>query len=609
MSGSQRKQLSPRSMRERRGRMLIAELRRLDASEEEISACQGEPETLIPLLMRTLELEAAQPDAKQLILLRRGEELEVSTVPKIRRLLAKTSRSDGDPSSVWSPGMKDWMSVGRFRQLLGLAADAARGASQRDEVAADPQRGQSNHSVAASNLWEDTVEEEEDEALSEYDEANFGSFPVVTDESLQEPLGQNSRAVKAAMAKAEVETMRAELARVEAEYAKMQTQLEESSGGMSATALGEQSAIGTEIPEEDALLEILNGVGELRGENMSATNTDAAADICPEGLHMDRYSPVGEVDVEEIHAAPSPTRVKTRNGSGKGKPLRMRLSQEVPLEELLQAQNEREDRRREQVEQQTADVEIEYESNEWQQQQQQQPPPLSSGQLLEEQEGEKDLSSRPLEDSNGIVKLEQLKARLTALDDAREAGALDQAAYIAARERVVAEAMAADNIAVQSIGHDTSEQHHVRLQGHGQDADKENYQHQQYPRQQRQNQPQKPKQRYKQQRYTDPEPEPESELSPEDEAQEHQRIVEQMMSGNFDGGRMQQHRKPIYSEDDYEDEDGEYSEVDMHREVGSLLPQDDDDVYGSPVRQQVATDQSDENFDPIVMSIMSEVPR
>ena len=298
------------------------------------------------------------------------------------------------------------------------------------------------------------------------------------------------------------------------------------------------------------------------------------------------------MDTEEIRAAPSPTRETTSNGNGKRKPLPMRLSQEVPLEELLQVQSEREDRQRRQVEQQPADAEREQEHS-------------TSGQLSEEQEAEKDLSSLQLEDTNDIVKLEQLKARLAALDDAREAGALDQAAYIAARERVVAEAMAADNIAAKSTEHDTREQHHERLQDH--DADKENYEKQRRHHQHQQHQQQKSKQRYKQQRFTDPGPEPSS----EDEAREHQRIVEQMMSGNFDGGMMHQHRKPIYSENDYEDgdEDEEYSEVDVHREAGSLLVHDEnDDVYASPLRQQAATDQGDE-FDPIVVSIMSEVPR
>jgi hypothetical protein len=199
--------------------------------------------------------------------------------------------------------------------------------------------------------------------------------------------------------------MRAELERVEAEYAKMQAQLEQSSGGVSATALGEQSATGTEIPEEDALLEILNGVGDLRAESLRGTKTDEA-EIHPEMPRMDRYSAVGEVDTEEIRAAPSPTREMTSNGNGKRKPLPMRLSQEVPLEELLQVQSEREDRQRRQVEQQPADAEREQEHS-------------TSGQLSEEQEAEKDLSSLQLEDTNDIVKLEQLKARLAALDDAR----------------------------------------------------------------------------------------------------------------------------------------------------------------------------------------------
>ena len=195
-----RREAAPRSMRERRGLVLTAELRRLDASEVEIAACRADPDALVTLLMRTLALEAKQPDAKQLVLLRRGENVEVSTVPKVRRLLARRPAEDHDESSVWSPGMKDWMSLERFRQLLGLAAAAA----------TDEGRG-----VGGQHGYDDTEEEEEEWEENE-DEEDFGTFPMpgidASGGAGEVSPGMNrSRAAKAATAKAEVENMRAEL--------------------------------------------------------------------------------------------------------------------------------------------------------------------------------------------------------------------------------------------------------------------------------------------------------------------------------------------------------------------------------------------------------------
>ena len=114
----------------------------------------------------------------------------------------------------------------------------------------------------------------------------------------------------------------------------MQSRLEhtqQSPGG------GGEIVPGGEIPEEDALLEILNGVGALR-------------DASP--AKVDRFSLVDMVEEEEEQVMSGRRRqqIAAVGGSPPDRPheklLPMRLSKEAPLAEILQAEETRAGRRR-----------------------------------------------------------------------------------------------------------------------------------------------------------------------------------------------------------------------------------------------------------------------
>jgi hypothetical protein len=214
----------------------------------------------------------------------------------------------------------------------------------------------------------------------------------------------------------------------------MQTQLEQaqhSPGGG-----GGEPISGGEIPEEDALLEILNGVGALRDDASPAK--------------VDRFSPVEMVEEEQVVSGRRRQQMAAVDrSSSHEQPLPMRLSKEAPLAEILQEEENRAQRRR-QLEaederklaaerKRKAEAVAAATAERLRQQQQEE-----HAQQAQAQRDQQQQQGRALGDADEMVTLERLKAKLAALDRARDAGALDESAYVAARERVVAEAMAED---------------------------------------------------------------------------------------------------------------------------------------------------------------------
>ena len=219
----------------------------------------------------------------------------------------------------------------------------------------------------------------------------------------------------------------------------MQTQLEQaqhSPGGG-----GGEPISGGEIPEEDALLEILNGVGALRDDASPAK--------------VDRFSPVEMVEEEQVVSGRRRQQMAAVDrSSSHEQPLPMRLSKEAPLAEILQEEENRAQRRR-QLEaederklaaerKRKAEAVAAATAERLRQQQQEEHAQQAQAQAQAQREQQQQQQGRALGDADEMVKLERLKAKLAALDRARDAGALDESAYVAARERVVAEAMAED---------------------------------------------------------------------------------------------------------------------------------------------------------------------